>query len=72
MSKKNPRMVTLTDEMIRAGMKSGIGLKRQQIKVLGETMPLKAGWFERAIGKEITADKYKWFLKCKADEYLKK
>lgn len=65
------KMVILTEQLIRAGMKSGCGLKRQQIKVLGETMPLKAGWLERAIGKEITEDKYKWFLKCMGDEYLK-
>lgn len=65
------RTVILTEELIRAGMKSGCGLKRQQIKVLGESMPLKMGWLERAIGKEILEDKYKWFLKCKSDEYLK-
>jgi hypothetical protein len=65
-------MVVLTEEMIRAGMKSGIGLKRQQAKVLGEPMPLKAGWLKRSIGKEIQVDKYKWFLKCKGDEFKKR
>lgn len=65
-------MVVLTEEMIRAGMKSGIGLKRQQAKVLGESLPLKAGWLQRSIGKEIQVDKYKWFLKCKSDEFRKR
>lgn len=65
------RTITMTEELIRAGMKSGCGLKRQQAKVLGESMPLKAGWLERSIGKEIQVDQYKWFLKCIGDEYLK-
>lgn len=70
------RTVVLTEELIRAGMKGGVGLKRQQARVLSEfalggEMPLKSGWLERSIGKEIPEAKYKWFLKCKADEYLK-
>lgn len=57
--------------MILAGMCKGRGLKRQQAKVLSEKMPLVAGWLERSIGKEITEPQYKWFLKCKGDEYRK-
>jgi len=63
--------VTLDEGLIRAGMKNGIGLKRQQAKVLGESMPLKAGWLERSIGKRISIDQYDWFLKLKGDQFKK-
>ena len=69
--RENSNIIILNEELVRAGMKGGFGIKRQQIKALGEAWPPKAGWLESAIGKEITEDKYKWFLKCGGNEFRK-
>lgn len=47
-------MVTLTTEWIEKGMTSGIGMKRTQCEVLGIEYPLKKGWKQTLIGKEVS------------------
>lgn len=57
---KDGTKVIITEEWLRSGMTSGIGIKNAQAKVLGVNIK-KRGWFIGLIGAEIpkeVADKY--------------
>jgi len=69
LKRHSEQFVIMTEELIRAGMKAGCGLKKPQARILGETMPLKSGWLERSIGKRLTSEEYDQFLVFMGDEY---
>jgi hypothetical protein len=69
LKRHNEQFVIMTEDLIRAGMKAGCGLKRGQATILGEAMPLKSGWLERSIGKTLTTEEYEQFLVFMSDEY---
>lgn len=46
-------------------MTKGIGINKDQIRVLGIEFPLKSGWRDTIIGKEITEEQAKEFLALK-------
>lgn len=56
--------VTLTPELIRAGLTGGVGINKLQQDVLG-IKELSSGWQKRLIGKEISASEYRKFLALK-------
>lgn len=61
MSKVSANVVVLTEELVRSGMKGGIGMKRSQAAALGISWPLCAGWLEAIVGTTVSEDKFTAF-----------
>jgi len=55
-------MVTLTAELIEAGINGEGAINRLQLEILGEAWPPKKGWRDRLAGKRIQAVAYTRFL----------
>lgn len=65
MSTPNRNDVILTEELIRQGMKAGIGMKGAQARLLGISWPLKTGWLESSIGRLVSSEDFEAFLELK-------
>ena len=58
-------LVTITEEFLRSGMNSGVGICNKQLKILGVPTPPKSGWLKELIGKTITKETAEKFLAAK-------
>lgn len=58
------RTVVLTEELLCAGMTGGIGINKEQQKVLGINF-LKSGWKKELIGRAIPVKDYELFVSLK-------
>lgn len=56
------RMFTMTENDLKAVMRSGCGMKRAQAMVIGLSWPLKKGWKESVIGMTIDESTYQKLL----------
>lgn len=60
--KQASNVVTITEELLRSGMKGGLGMKRSQADALGIPWPLKAGWMESIVGTSVPEDDFIAFV----------
>lgn len=58
-------MITLTEQNVRATMTKGLGLNKAQARLYGLNYPLRKGWLQRLIGKEIDPKIYKAIMSLK-------
>lgn len=65
-------MLTLTDNLIRAGQTNNGGWNKKQLHLLGISWPPTKGWKLKVIGQEITEEHYEEFLSLKNKRFKKK
>lgn len=58
------KVIVLTEELLCAGMTGGIGINKEQQKVLGINF-LKSGWKKELIGRAIPVKDYELFVSLK-------
>ena len=58
------KYVIVTEEWLRSGMTSGVGIKNAQAKVLGINTK-RAGWFKGMIGAKIPVEKARKYIELK-------
>ena len=66
MSKQASNLVTLTEALLRSGMKGGRGMKRSQASSLGIAWPLRTGWMEAVLGGTVTEEQFAAFTSAQA------
>lgn len=69
--KQTANLVVITEELLRSGMRGGIGMKRSQAAALGIPWPLAAGWVEGIVGTTVTEEQFVAFTAAR-DERAKK
>jgi len=60
--KQVSNLVTLTEGLLRSGMKGGLGMKRSQAAALGIPWPLRAGWMEAIVGASVSEEDFAAFM----------
>lgn len=55
-------MVTITNDLIVAGVSGAGGWNRKQLEILGVAWPPRRGWKWAVIGKQITEEQYQEFI----------
>ena len=66
------KKVTLTREMIEAGMSDNGGFSNKQVKQLGVKVKNNSGWLKQLIGREVRVDQYESFMDLKNKHLEKK
>lgn len=59
-------MFEVTDAWIRRYMGTGC-CTREQMSILGEPWPMRAGWIQRSVGKQITDERRQRFEQCRLE-----
>ena len=66
------KKVTLTREMIEAGMSDNGGFSNKQVARLGVKVKNNSGWLKQLIGREVRVEQYEAFMDLKNAHLEKK